>query len=273
MENFSQLFLYIPGIIIFLVGSGRVREYLRLRRPGAKRGAQVQRCNHVQKKDKNGRITYDYYDVTVEYTDPATHHKERRAVKSPVEYAPGQSVSLYVEKGSSEPVLAESRDESMFNPWVTMAGGALLILLALFENQGKEVPAMSCLALVLAGAGIAMVWNYIKLKKLGLQEVDAEITDVFKRQISKETKILRGSKFTYYPIVRFNAGGKENIRRCAVNSSREDSFKIGEKMKLYLDPASGNVLEKHASPVVLITGILIAVSGILAGASILSVVL
>ena len=45
----------------------------------------------------------------------------------------------------------------MINPGEMMVGGALLILLAMYSNQGREVPAMTCLALVLAGAGAARI--------------------------------------------------------------------------------------------------------------------
>ena len=46
-----------------------------------------------------------------------------------------------------------------------MVGGALLILLALFENKGQEVRAMICLAAVLAGAGVCLLWRFISLKE------------------------------------------------------------------------------------------------------------
>ena len=80
MTDFSQLFLYIPGIIIFLVGSGQVRRWMRMHRSGYCVDAVVFSCNHVVKKDKKDRVTYDYYNVTVEYMNPQTKHKERQAV-------------------------------------------------------------------------------------------------------------------------------------------------------------------------------------------------
>ena len=53
--EFSKLFLYIPGVIIFLVGSGQIRQ-----RPGLFGGkgtvrATVVRCDHVVKKDRKDR--------------------------------------------------------------------------------------------------------------------------------------------------------------------------------------------------------------------------
>ena len=273
MDKFSQLFLYIPGIIIFLAGSGQVRSWLRQHKNGGGITGEVESCNHIVKKDKKDREVYNYYNVMVAYTDEKTSHRVRRNFKSPTEYAVGQQVRVFWGVNGEEAGISEKAPESLFNPWVLMTGGALLILLALFQNRGDEVKAMACLAVIMAGAGISLVLNYIKLKRKKLQAVSAEVTDIYTRQISKETKILRGNKFTYYPVVKYEIDGRENIRRCNINSSSEKSFKIGDPMKLYYDPADKTVYEKNANIVVLAAGIVFTAAGLLAGASILSVIL
>lgn len=273
MTDFTQLFMYIPGIIIFLVGSGQVRRWLKMRRAGFCIDANVISCKHIVKKDKKDRETYNYYDVFVEYRNPQTQHTERQAVKSPTEYAQMQKVKVYKEKNGDKLTLAEYEDESVFHPWVTMIGGALLIILALEENQGREIPAMICLAILLIGAGVNLTVNYVLLKKRNLQTIDAEIIEIYTRQISKETKILRGSKFTYYPVVRYELNGQENLRRCNINSSGKNSFKKGEHMQLYYDPQKQVVLENHARTGAAVCGIILMIVGALAGVSILSVIL
>ena len=273
MDQLSQLFLYIPGIIIFLIGSGQVRGWMRRLKPDASTEADIVSCVHIVKKDRKEREQFNYYNVIAEFTDPRTHHRSRQTFKSPTEYAPGQQVRIFWGTGNEKPQLTEKENETLFHPVVLMVGGALLILLALFENQGREVPAMICLSAVLTGAGISLLWNYLRLKKKNLQPLEAEITQLYTRQISKETKILRGSKFTYYPIVRYTVDGKENIRRCNINSSQENSFKIGETITLYLDEETGKVLEKNASIGMAVGGALVLIAGVLAGVSILSVIL
>ena len=84
--DLSKLLLYIPGILIFLVGSGQQR-----RRPGLLGGkgtvrAAVVRCDHVVKKDNKDRDIYNYYNVLVEYVSPVTGKRERVTAKSPTEY-------------------------------------------------------------------------------------------------------------------------------------------------------------------------------------------
>ena len=269
MDNFSQLLLYIPGIIIFLVGSGQTRTWLRSLGPGGAMQGTVLKTEHVVKKDAKGRETFDYYNTTVEYRDQKGH-MNRNMLKSPVEYAAGQR--LIVTKGpDGNLAFAEAGGENLFHPLVMMIGGALLIILALEENRGHEVPAMACLAAVLAGAGISLVWKWLDYRKRRLQELPAVITGLYSRQISKESKIVKAARYTFYPVVRYTLDGKETVRRCNVNSEREKSFKVGDTITLYYDPETGDVLEKNARLWMLIAGALLAGAGILAGVSILSV--
>ena len=106
MEKFLP---YIPGIIIFLVGSSQVREWLKKRNDGF------------------------------------------------------------------------NTDEMLFHPLTMMIVGALLILLALFESQKKEVEAMICLTLIFIGSGISLLYKYFSLKKKNLKPVEAEIIDIHKK--------------------------------------------------------------------------------------------
>ncbi|MCR5228936.1 MAG: DUF3592 domain-containing protein [Solobacterium sp.] len=271
MTEFSRLLMYVPGIVIFLVGSGQVRTYLRLHRKNAVTGGTVTECKRIIQKDKQGRVKFDYYNVTAEYRDPETRRKCHATVKSAAEFLPGQGVTMYLGGKGVEPVFADADDESMFNPWVTMACGALLILLVLFEERGQEPAAMACLSGVMIIGGAAMLLHSYLLKRRNLEPVEAVITDVYKRQISKESKIIKGARYTYYPIVRYTYEGREGMRRCDVNASREDAFKKGETMTLYYDPTRQMILEKKASTLAMAGGAVILAAGILAGVSILSV--
>lgn len=271
MPDLSQLFLYIPGILIFLAGSGQVRRWMRYRRSGAFSSGNVISCSHITKKDKKDRDVYNYYDVLVEYADEKTKHRNRQNIKSPTEYAVGQDVRIYWGENGSKPVLTEV-EENLFSPWVMMIGGALLILLALEENRGNEVRAMICLSIVLIGAGASMLWNYISLKRRNLQEIPGTVAELYTRQISRSTKIIRGDKFTYYPVVRYEFKGKENFRRCNINSGNVNTFKIGSPFSLYYDEKRDQIVEKKARLSVGIFGALLLVAGILAGISIISVI-
>ena len=271
--DFSQLFLYIPGVIIFLVGSGTVRSWMRLHTKGACADGVVVNSNHIVKKNAAGAVTYNYYNVFVEYTDPKTGKLRKENIKSPSEYAKGQPVKIYRESAKAEAVLVEAEDESVFSPWAVMIGGALMILLALFQNRGDEVRAMACLVILLIGAGVCMLWSYRSLKRRNLEPMEVEITEVFSRQISKETKILKGNKFTYYPVVTYDLNGNHIIRRCQINSSSEKEFKVGDKLTLYYDKDTGAVIENSAKISRLIWGIVLTVIGLVAAASMLPVLL
>ena len=271
MENtLAKYFPYIPGIIIFLVGSGQVKTWLRTRKKDSSTVANVISCEKVIKHDNQGREIMNYYDVTVEID---AIKQVQQVFKSPTEYAKGQQVRIYWGNANESAKLSEKEDEAIFHPLILMIGGALLILLTMFENQEREVEAMTCLALVLVGAGLSLLWRYFSLKNKHLQQISAEIIEIYTRQLSQETKILKASKFTYYPIVKYEINGRENIRRCRINSSGEKTFRIGDKMDLYYDAKTGIIYENHAHPAMLIFGTLIFVAGVLAGLSILSVIL
>ena len=271
--DLSKLLLYIPGILIFLVGSGQLR-----RGPGLFRGkgnvrATVVRCDHVVKKDRKDRDTYNYYNVLVEYVNPANGKRERVTAKSPTQYYTAQEVILQNADGRGEIRIIGGEEETLFPPIAQMIGGALLILLAYWQNQHEEKKAMACLCAVLVGAGVFLLVRYFAMKKRNLRELDAEIVEVYSRQLSRDTKILMSSKFTYYPVVRYKLDGKDNLRRCSINSSNEKSFKVGDHMTLYYDEERKTVTESHARPGMLVAGIIVLGLGIAASASLAATLL
>lgn len=262
-DSFTSLFLYIPGIIIFLVGTGMIKTDRQMKALGARFVANVESCAHVVKKDRMNRDTFNYYNCTVSYFDAAKNRVEKLNVKSPIEYVEGQAVNLFRRSAGQEPVIDDVLQENIFGPWVMAIGGALLLLLALFTNTGKEVQAMLVLGIVMAGAGVSLVRDYLRLKKKNLIPIKAEITDIFERQIAKGTKILRGDKFTYYPIVTYEIDGKKCIRRCNINSGNEKSFKVGETMTLYYDAVNKILQEKTAQLGYMVAGAICVGLGLL----------
>lgn len=274
MNELSQLLLYIPGIVIFMVGSGQVRNWLRRAR-GSVVGATVVGCKHVVKKDSKDREIYNYYEVQIDVKNPKTACKEHRVLKSPNEYGKGQEVSVVFanDKNKKTEVNFVREENSRLSPWVMMIVGALLIILVLEENKGSELPAMLCLSLILLMLGINLVADFVSMKKRGLLELQSEIIDVHKRQISKETKLLKGEKYTYYPIVKYALDGNDNIRHCNINSSGANTFKMGDTLLLYIDPNTLEVLERKAGVIEPIVGVVLTLLGIIVAASLVSVLI
>ena len=184
MGDFSKYLMYIPGIVIFLVASGQVRNRAALKRKGALKTGTVRGTEHVKKNDRYGRPTFDYYDTEVELPADGSSRKQTVKVSAPVEYRKGQPLTLFFGDTKGTPTVATIQ-ESLFSPWLSMVGGALLILLALFQIQEKQIPAMACLAAVMLGAGAGMIANCVYLRKKGLQPVDAKVIDIYKRLINR----------------------------------------------------------------------------------------
>lgn len=272
MDALTSLFLYIPGIVVFLAASGQVKTWLAMQR-GVVVNAAVVSCKRVIKKDNLGRETYNFFEVLIEYRDPDSGHAVKTSVKSPTEYGTGQQVKLFREKGSRTFSLVEAQEESAIHPVVMLLGGALLIVLALEQNQGHEIAASAILGILFLGAGLSLLANYIRLKKKGLIPVTATVTEVYTRQLTKRSRFLKSDKFTYYPVVKYELNGVESIRRCHVNVSSETGFKEGEQLMLYYDPATKDLLEKKAKISSCIWGVILAVLGIIVCASVISVIL
>ena len=264
METISAYFVYIPGIIIFLVGSAQVRQWLFGRKNTV--SALVKKCRRIVKKDQKDRDVFNYFEITAQSASGETV-----SAKSPTEYAENQEVQILRGKNAQN-VIAE-KTERIFHPLAVMTGGALLILLALAENRGNPKAAMVYLCTIMLGAGFALLFHFIDLKKRNLSPISAKIIDIYARQLSKETKIICGSRFSYYPVVEFLLDGKKNIRRLIVNSSRKDSFKQGASIMLYYDAQEKTVLEHKAEPAALIAGIALLAAGLLSAASLLSVLI
>ncbi len=270
MQDFTMLFLYIPGIVIFLLGSGQFRTWLSTRGANASAEGTVISCRHVIKKDAKGRETFNFYNTVIEYVNTATGNREQHAIKTPTEYAAGQPVILSRVGASGDVTIQDAEGDPVFHPFIIMVGGALMILLSLWQNQNKPVHAMTTLAIILAGAGICMVYHYVRTARKRLVPVEAEIIDTYSRQISKSTKIVRGDKFTYYPIVKYSVNGHDGIRRCHMNSDSEKLFKIGDTITLYYDEATKRISEEREKLSVLIGGIILVALGCLIALSVIA---
>lgn len=270
MPDLSALILYIPGIIIFLVGTGEIRKYNKMRRPDSHRSGEIKYCKHIVEKDEQEREVFNFYELQVDSVNPQTGKKEHFTINSPTEYNAHQNVKLYFDDVTGKPSLLTDIDERVFNPWVTSICGALLILLAYYQNKGEQIPAMICLAAIMVASGISLIVNFVSLKMKKLELVEGVVKDIYERQIAKKGRFTGSAKFTYYPIVEYSLEGLESKRRCNVNSSRKESFKVGEPFKLYWSPTENGIRERCANTVFLVGGILLTVAGILAGASIVT---
>ena len=115
MASFSELLMYLPGAVVFLVGSGQTRSWIRQLRGTEKTDGVVTSCEHVVKKDKKDRDVYNYFDVTVSYQNTETGKNEKEVFKSPTEYALKQPVKVY--RGSDgKMIITEKVDEEIFHP-------------------------------------------------------------------------------------------------------------------------------------------------------------
>lgn len=270
MLNLEKLFLYIPGILIFLVGSSQTRIFLRKRRAGKRINGTVADCKNIVKKDHKGRNIYDYYLITVEFIQPLTEKMEKISVKSPTKYIKGQPVTLFKNSenkllSKEETTICDSEEISLFQPWEMMIGGALLILLAFYQNENDQIKAMFYLVLLMIGAGVSLTTHYILDQRKRIRKIDAEIIEIYGRQLTTDSKLIKSGRSTFYPVVRYELNGKACIRRCHINSNSEKTFQVGDHMILYQNMDTMLVTENCRKIGTLFAGIALLTVGILAG--------
>ena len=259
--DFSQLFLYIPGVVLFIYGTGVFRK-THIKKSEFFSG-KVTKCKFHDKKVKGDKVTEPYYEVFAEFDNGKYVEKVSNTLKN--EYIVGQQVLVCKTPNGS--VIADHKDDYLFNPIATTLGGVILILLAFFQNEGNTGFAMISLSAFLLGSGILLIYRYFMRTKRDLVTIKATVVDVYKRQISKKTKILKGEKFTYYPIVEYELNGQKCMRKCSENASSSKEYKVGNDFVLYFDKNSGAIYEDKIKTTLLIIGVLLTVIGALAMSS------
>ncbi len=267
MESLSKLLIYIPGILIFLVGSRETAAWLKSFLFGKRISAKVSCVNHVRKKYKAGRNQYNYYNAVLEYKVPNSSRLLKTEMKVPFEPAVGQVIKLSVDREGKNAVFSKNPNTSNIHPAAMTVIGALMLITALEANNGNEVAAAFCIGGMLAAAGISAAVHNIRLKNKKLTAVTGTIVDVFERQISKESKLIKEAKVTHYPIVSFTFDQQEIVFRPEVNSEKETDFKTGDDFLLYYDSKDNEIYEKPAKAAWIAAGILLLILGIVIIAS------
>lgn len=76
-----------------------------------------------------------------------------------------------------------------------------------------------------------------------------ELTETFVRMGIDELSV---SPTFIYPLIQYNLNGKERTFLSSYNSSRESTYKKDSTVTLYYDPETQELIEKKASPAMLV---------------------
>lgn len=251
----QMVFLIVIGAAVLVTGTTSLRRRIRMKRYGSVKEGKILRSKHIEKRDNDGYLIQNYYEVMAEYTDSG--HKVKKTLKSVDEYREGDEVKVFAdpERGGQIRILGIDKTP-VFGPFILMGAGILIIVLPFVQKQFGEQYISAILALLLLLVGTALIASYIRDRKKETEEVPAVIAEILKWQPSEKKKWSSPSA-SYYPILKFTLDGRERTMRSRYNSSTASSYKKGKQITLYRDRDTGDILERGPKKSMAATGILL----------------
>lgn len=249
----QSFFLIVIGAVIFVVGTTALKKQIRNKMGKLLKDAKIISLNHVTKKDDEGYLIQNYYDIKVEFEDKGK--KIQKTLKCVDQYEKGDTVKIIkdVERGGQYRVYGNDK-APVFGPWILILCGILVICMPFVQLKLGDGYMSMLLAAFLILIGLGLILAYVKAKSRDLEEIPAEISDILKWQ-SGEKKKWTNPSISYYPILKYTLDGKEKIMRSRYNSSSTASYKVGKQLTLYRDKNTGDILERNARKSMLIIGI------------------
>ncbi|BCN29340.1 DUF3592 domain-containing protein [Anaeromicropila herbilytica] len=259
----QSLFIILFGVFIFTIGTTMLRSYYR-RKKGMVNQGTVIKSKHFDKRDADGNLIQNYYELEVEYRN--NNQIERCKVNNHREYQKGDIVELVKNNAIRNNIsISESDDASFITIWSIILGGIVIVCMPFAEQKYGLGISSLLLAMVLLFAGVSLIATYYKNKNRKTIAVEATIVDVLQwYNARKDTKLIKRS-VSYYPILQYSMNNKIKNMRSKYSSSVKNKFPIGTKQTIYIDSENGHVIEKAPRVSMLIFGIVlfaIAIIGI-----------
>lgn len=248
----KMVFLVVIGAVMLVTGTTGLNRQRRLRKAGMKGQGRVLRSRHIQKRDEDGHLIQNYYELQVEYSKEG--HRKEVSVNSIDEYCRGDQVHLTedVDRKQKIRISGEER-EAVFAPGALIICGMLIAALPLAWDQLGEKYVSGILSALLFVAGAALIMAYVKAKCRKTEEIEAEIDEVLKWQPGTKKKWYSPAA-SYYPVIKYETNGEERRMRSRYNSSTESFLKKGKKVMLYRDIDTGKLLERGPRKSMIIGG-------------------
>ena len=249
----ENIFVVVIGVVIFVMGTTALRNQLRIKRAGNVREGVILRSKHIQKKDKDGYLIQNYYEVRVEFSEGG--HKSQCTIRSVIEHQEGEKVLLVSEPLSKEKwKIHDVGNAPVFGPWVVILAGIIIASIPVVQLRYGQTAISVMLVAIMVLVGAAMVWRYVSDKRSDTTPIKATIVDVLKYQRGQKKKFSQPS-IAYYPILKYEWKGQERTMRSHYNASTASAYKVGTEKTLYWDNARKCILERGPRIGILIGGI------------------
>lgn len=258
----QMIFLVLLGAAIFVVGTTNIRAYLRLQKPGNILSGKVLSSRLIQKRDGEERLVQHYYELMVQCSGGGKTYN--RKIDSTMEYEKGDEVKL-VKNGDKVVLFSGKQITFGMALAITLVGMGVAVFPVVYQNSGEKAGSVILVILLILG-GLITFSSFMRDRRKNLTGIDGEIVDILYYRTGDNKKLSRPVE-SYYPLIRCGIHGKEKTFLSSYNSSTKGTYKAGAKVKLFYDEQQGNIVEKKASPVLVVAaGIfwLLALVGIIA---------
>lgn len=245
--NMQTVFLVLLGAVVFVIGTTNIRAYLRQRRPGNVMDGKVLFARLVEKRDKEERLIQRYYELIVQCSGAGKAFQE--SINSTMQYERGDIIKLVRRDGRL--ALFSERAVSFGTALaITLAGMGLAVFPVVYLRNG-EWDASVVLVLLLILGGVIAFSSFLRGRGKSLTPIQGEIVDVLYYRRGENKRFSKASE-SYYPVVRCSVHEKEKVFLSAYNSSTKGAYKTGTKVKLFYDEEQERIVEKKASPALVV---------------------
>lgn len=262
--NIQTVFLVLLGAVVFVIGTTNIRACLRQRRTGNVLEGKVLFTRLVEKRDKEERLIQRYYELNVQCFAAGKTFQEK--VNSTMQYEKGDIIKLMRRDGG---VALFSERAVTFGTAlaITLAGMGLAVFPVVYQRNGERDASVILVLLLMLGGAIALS-SFMRERRKNLTQIQGEIIDVLYYRRGENKRFSKASE-SYFPVVRCTLHEKEKVFLSAYNSNTKGAYKTGTKLKLFYDEEQGRIVEKKASPALVV---LAAVFWLMALAGIVSII-
>ncbi len=248
--SIQSIFLVLIGAAVFVIGTTNIRAYLRMQKPGNILKGKVLSVRPVEKRDKEERLIQHYYELMVQCSGGGKTFNEK--INSTMEYEKGDEVKLT--KNGSKVVLFSGRTVTFGMALaITLVGMGVAVFPIVYQNNGEKEGSV-ILVILLILAGVISCASFMKDRRKNLTAIDGEIVDILYYRIGDNKKFSKPVE-SYYPLIRCRIGEKERTFLSAYNSSTKGTYKAGTKCRLFYDGEKEEIVEKKASPVLMVLAV------------------
>lgn len=249
--SIQTIFLVLLGAAVFVIGTTNIRACLRRQKSENILRGKVLSARLVEKRDKEDRLIQHYYELMVQCVGGGKTFNEK--IQSTMEYEKGEEIELVRDGGKVVPLSGRGITFGMALA-ISLAGMGLAVFPIVYQNNGERDGSV-VLVLLLLLAGAVCFAAFMKDRKKNLTTAEGEITDILYYRRGDNKKFSKPVE-SYYPLIKCRIHDREKTFLSAYNSSTKGTYKAGTKVKLFYDEETKSIVEKKASPFLMVMAVL-----------------